>query len=45
MFSYLKRVLTVDARAGFEPPTFGSEIQVGASELPAQLWNDVLEVP
>ena len=44
MFYYLKSVETVDARAGFDPPTFESEIQVGASELLAQMRNDVLEV-
>ena len=43
MFYYLKNVETVGARAGFDPPTFESEIQIGASELLAQMRNDVLE--
>ena len=43
MASYLKSLFPLDASAGFEPPTLGSEVQGGGSELFVLIVLDYFE--
>ena len=43
MASYPKSLFTLDASAGFDPPTLGSEVQGGGSELFVLMVLDYFE--